>query len=229
MKKEKIYNYSELEHLKIPTYLRQYIRQRCVKLEIKLNTVKVRMPESNYITETKVITHNIIEKIENDKSEGQRLSKKAFNLHNIKCYMNDNKEDLLLRGNGLPSLAEQSKMLGRTESYFASHKSQNSKFYRYMRFIGRGNFYKACIWMEKEFQKMNEFIYNEQNKFVSESSFNKAILEKYREKYNKNYTYQNLVLNINSIYMTNEPKIKLFKNARRIIKLIGGKRNAVKF
>ena len=220
LKKEKIYNYKDLPHLKIPTSIRQYLRQRGNKIGLKFDIVKFKMPKSNYIQKTKVITYEHINQIEKDTSGIQKSSLKKLNLHNARCYLSDNKKDIILpKKNGL-SLEEQSIIMGHHRSWLASHKSQNSLFFRYLRFIGKGNIIKSRDILNDNMSKLIDKIYTESEKFEREIYFYKLISKKYMELYGRYIQQQNVRKTIYDIYASFDCGIILYKRAKEICNII---------
>lgn len=215
MKREKIYNYDELPHLKIPTQIRQYINTMCRENNINNRVeVTVRFRNSNYRRPTKVIDLDLIKQLE-DLPTTKMFSKKDTLLHNAKCYLNDNKKDVITEFKS-SNYGEQSLALGKSRCWLSSHRTQNTKIYRYMRFIGKDDFVLAkeliATFMSDLAYELDELA----DEFGSVKKLAHHIMHLGLKSNNVEYVKESL----DRIMVTTEPNYNLLKKAKFIKKLL---------
>ena len=175
---EKIYKSSELPHLNIPAIIRRYIRNCLRENNTKLTEVRYRLPNNNYNRKTIIITEKMII----DLCKSVTTEAKKRNCKNALAYMKLDYDSVIIEKKVHLPIKEQSLRIGKSKDYIACIKSQNTKIYRLMRFVGRGNYVKAYEKLNDEFYNMIYAIDEKIEDFKYKNDFIKFIVEKSSDK-----------------------------------------------
>lgn len=202
-----IYKQEELPHLRIPMGNRQLLRQAMDRYGIKITEVQFKNKNYNYVYKTKIITHEHLDELEQKTNQLKDLIK------NARHYLNNELDKVTKRG--YLKLSKQSLKMGKSKSYLAALKEHNPKHYRYLKFIGKGNFVEADMKYKEEMQRIGEVLYETSLKFKSMKEFGRYLQGCYNNKYR--FT-QSLTSTVNNIITAYNFQFHLFERAKEIEK-----------